>query len=129
MTKNRREFLKTVAAAAATAMVPTAGVIAQGTHGRAGRIDVHHHMIPRFQPGNNLRDWSPELSLATMERHGIATAILSEVQIPEYLNDGSEKARAMARQLNEYGAKTVKDYPGRFGLSADCKVPAKVIFS
>lgn len=118
MTKNRREFLKTVAAAAATAMVPTAGVIAQGTHGRAGRIDVHHHMIPRFQPGNNLRDWSPELSLATMERHGIATAILSEVQIPEYLNDGSEKARAMARQLNEYGAKTVKDYPGRFGFFA-----------
>ena len=49
MMKNRREFIKTVAAAAATAMVP-AGVMAQGTRGRAGRIDVHHHMIPRFQP-------------------------------------------------------------------------------
>ncbi len=48
MMKNRREFIKTVAAAAATAMVP-AGVMAQGTRGRAGRIDVHHHMIPRFQ--------------------------------------------------------------------------------
>lgn len=115
---NRREFLKTVAAVGATAMVPTAGLIAQENRGRAGRIDVHHHMIPRFQPSNNLRDWSPEMSLDTMGKFGIATAILSEVQIPEYLNDGSEKARTMARQLNEYGAKTVKDYPGKFGFFA-----------
>jgi 6-methylsalicylate decarboxylase len=117
MMNNRREFLKALAAVTANAMIPAAGVIAQGNR-RAGSIDVHHHMIPRFQPGTNLREWSPEMSLATMDRFGIATAILSEVQIPEFLNDGSEKARAMARQLNEYGAKTIKDYPGRFGFFA-----------
>jgi 6-methylsalicylate decarboxylase len=115
---NRREFLKTAAALGATAMVPAAGLTAQQPRGRAGRIDVHHHMIPRFQPGNNLREWSPEMSLETMAKFGIATSILSEVQIPEYLNDGSEKARAMARQLNEYGARVAKDHPGRFGFFA-----------
>ena len=115
---NRREFLKTAAAMGATAMIPGAGLIAQNARARAGRIDVHHHMIPRFQPGNNLRDWSPQMSLDTMGKFGISTSILSEVQIPEYLNDGSEQARTMARKINEYGAQLAKDNPGKFGFFA-----------
>ena len=92
---SRREFVKTLAAGA---------VLARQRGGTAtsasslGRIDVHHHMIPRFQPGNNLRDWSPQMSLDTMQKFNIATAILSEVQIPEPLNDGSEKARTLRRR-------------------------------
>ena len=115
---NRREFLKTAAAIGATAILPNAGLVAQNARWPAGRIDVHHHMIPRFQPGNNLRDWSPQMSLDTMGKFGISTAILSEVQIPEYLNDGSEQARTMARKINEYGAQLAKDYPGKFGFFA-----------
>jgi 6-methylsalicylate decarboxylase len=116
---NRRDFLRTAAAVGAAAMVPGAGLVAQAQRGqRAGRIDVHHHMIPRFQPGTNLREWSPQMSLDTMGKFGITTAILSEVQIPEYLNDGSEQARTMARRLNEYGAQQVKDHPGKFGFFA-----------
>src|SRR3954469_23223447 len=104
---NRREFVKTLAAGAILAQ--RGGTPAAGT--RKGRIDVHHHMIPRFQPGNNLRDWTPQMSLDTMGKFGISTSILSEVQIPEYLNDGSEQARTMARKINEYGAQLVKDHP------------------
>src|SRR5688572_14762335 len=116
--QNRRDFLKTAVAVSAAATVPTVGLAFQGARGPAGRIDVHHHMIPRFQPSQNLRDWSPQMSLDTMGRHNIATAILSQVQIPEYLNDGSQQARSMARQMNEFGAKTAQDHPGRFGFFA-----------
>jgi len=34
------------------------------------------------------------------------------------LSDKSERARNFARQNNEYNAKLVKDYPGRFGCLA-----------
>src|SRR5262245_39595341 len=72
---SRREFMKTMAAAA---------ILAQRGGGRGGaaspngRIDVHHHMIPKFQPGNP-REWTPQMSLDTMGKFGIATSILSEV--------------------------------------------------
>ena len=58
------------------------------------------------------------MSLDTMGKFGIATSILSEVQIPEYLNDGSEQARTMSRKINEYGAQLAKDHPGKFGFFA-----------
>ena len=110
---SRREFVKTMAAAAVLAQRGGAPAAAA----RMGRIDVHHHMIPKFQPGNP-REWTPQMSLDTMGKFGIATSVLSEVQIPEYLNDGSEQARTMARRINEFGAQTAKDFPGRFGFFA-----------
>ena len=64
---NRREFLTTAAAMGATAILPGAALIAQNARARGGRIDVHHHMIPRFQPGNNLRDWNPQMSLESCD--------------------------------------------------------------
>jgi len=92
------------------------------------RIDVHHHFIPQFHvdamtaPGRRATGpppkWSPTLSLEEMDKSGIATAILSIAQPGVWYGDNIEEARGLARQLNEYGAKLVRDYRGQFGLFA-----------
>jgi len=124
----RRGFLAGVAA------LGLGGVPAIGSPTRAAaqdaktRIDVHHHFIPQFHvdammaPGRRATGpppkWSPALSLEEMDKSGIATAILSIAQPGVWYGDNVEEARGLARQLNEYGAKLVRDYPGRFGLFA-----------
>src|SRR5499427_7419196 len=92
------------------------------------RVDVHHHFIPQFHvdammaPGRRAGapppKWSAASSLEEMDKSGIATAILSIVQPGIWYGNNVEEARGLARQLNEYGAKMVRDYPGRFGLFA-----------
>ncbi len=62
--------------------------------------------------------WSPALSLEEMDKSGIATAILSIAQPGVWYGDNVEEARTLSRQLNEYGARLVRDHPGRFGLFA-----------
>src|SRR5262245_40777308 len=92
------------------------------------RIDVHHHFIPPFhveammKPGRRTGaappQWSPERSLEEMDRSGIATSILSIAQPGVCYGDNVEESRRLARELNEYAAKMIKDHPGRFGLFA-----------
>src|SRR5258708_36801329 len=92
------------------------------------QIDVHHHFIPQFHvdammaPGRRATGpppkWSPALSLEEMDKSGIATAILSIAQPGVWYGDNVEEARTLSRQLNEYGARLVRDHPGRFGLFA-----------
>jgi hypothetical protein len=92
------------------------------------RIDVHHHFLPQFHvaammaPGRRAAgsppQWSPASSLEDMDKSGIATAVLSIVQPGIWFGDNVEEARGLARQLNEYGARLVRDHPGRFGLFA-----------
>ena len=92
------------------------------------RIDVHHHFLPQFHvdammaPGRRAAGspprWSPASSLEEMDKSGIATAVLSIVQPGVWFGDNVEEARALARQLNDYGARLVRDHPGRFGLFA-----------
>ncbi len=92
------------------------------------RIDVHHHFIPQFHvdamsaPGRRAGPpppkWTPELSLQEMDKSGIATSVLSIAQPGVWYGNNVEESRRLARQLNEFGAKVVKDHPGRFGLFA-----------
>jgi len=93
------------------------------------RIDVHHHFLPQFHvdammaaPGRRVAGspprWSPASSLEEMDKSGIATAVLSIVQPGVWFGDNVEEARSLARQLNDYGARLVRDHPGRFGLFA-----------
>jgi predicted TIM-barrel fold metal-dependent hydrolase len=94
------------------------------------RIDVHHHYLPPFhrpvlaanRAGGGLPDWSPAMSLEDMDKSGVATAVLSAVQPGVWFGD-NEAARKLAREVNEYGAKMVKDHPGRFGLFAAVPIP------
>ena len=96
------------------------------------RIDVHHHFIPQFHvdaltaPGRRVGapppKWTPALSLEEMDKSGIATSILSIAQPGVWYGNNVEESRRLARQLNEFATKTVKDHPGRFGLFA-CIAP------
>ncbi len=75
-------------------------------------------MLPSFQPNLQNPTWTPQTSLDAMEKYGCETAILSFVIPPEYIYDGSEKARALVRRANDFGARVVSDHPGRFGFFA-----------
>jgi predicted TIM-barrel fold metal-dependent hydrolase len=93
------------------------------------RIDVHHHYLSPVQraalfthEGRGLPDWTAEKSLEDMDKSGIATAVLSSVQ-PGVWFGANEPARKLAREVNEYGARLVKDHPGRFGLFAAIPLP------
>jgi predicted TIM-barrel fold metal-dependent hydrolase len=94
------------------------------------RIDVHHHHTPppylaaitaRDVPGP-VRDWTPDKSLADMDRGGVATAITS-ITTPalRFLDDAG--ARKLARECNEYTARLVADSRGRFGMFAVVPMP------
>jgi predicted TIM-barrel fold metal-dependent hydrolase len=83
------------------------------------RVDVHaHYMLPDAAPpgthaqnfiSSPMPQWTPELALSFMDRHGIAIQMLS---IPLPL------LPAEARLSNEYGAKLAKLHPRRFGFLA-----------
>jgi predicted TIM-barrel fold metal-dependent hydrolase len=97
---------------------------------KAHRIDVHHHHTPppyvaaltaKSIPGP-VRDWTPEKSIADMDRAGVATALTS-ITTPalRFLDEAS--ARKLARECNEYTAKLVTDSRGRFGMFAAMPMP------
>jgi predicted TIM-barrel fold metal-dependent hydrolase len=122
----RRGFL---AGAAALGLLPAIGRFtpAGAQTSAKTRIDVHHHFLPKFHvdammaPGRRAAPppkWSPASSLEDMDNSGIATAILSVAPPGVWYGNNVEEARGLAHQLNEYGARLVRDHPGRFGLFA-----------
>lgn len=84
---------------------------------KPNRFDVHAHYFPpgsvgRAAPAQNflaspMPTWTPEFALDFMDRHDIATQLLS---LPTPL------PKDEARRINEYGAMVVKQHPTRFGL-------------
>jgi predicted TIM-barrel fold metal-dependent hydrolase len=106
----------------------------------AGRriIDTHHHIYPPTFTRENLErivgdsmtfpasvftGWTPQFALEQMDKAGIATAIASMTSPGVWFDDGVEKARARARDCNEFGAKLKRDFPGRFGMFAAIPLP------
>jgi len=94
----------------------------------AGRIDVHHHLSPPAwvaalrssgQLDPLVTSWTPQRSLADMDRAGIATAVLS-ITTPGIFFAKLDVAtgRRVARESNEYAATLVAEHPGRFGFFA-----------
>ena len=114
---NRRQFLTTAGAFGASAL------IAQAPQ-RTPLIDVHHHVLPDFwKKATNIPNaWSLEGSLATMEKNGVSTSILSLTAPAVWLGQ-VEPARALARQGNDYMAKLAQDNPGKFGIFAAIPLP------
>jgi hypothetical protein len=124
---SRRKFLKALAVAGASAVLPASGLLGQSktgvSHVVPGRIDVHHHLFPPFYVkameaelranGFTLRSWTPSTSLDMMDKAGVAVAMLSPVQrlVMDSMSDRSDRARSLARQNNEYNAQLVRDYP------------------
>jgi 6-methylsalicylate decarboxylase len=97
---------------------------------RLHRIDFHHHFLPprhveritAQRESGRPPQWSPGMSLEEMDRHGVATAIVSLVQPGIWLGE-VEASRRLARECNEFGTAMAKDHPGRFGLFAAIPLP------
>ncbi len=131
MPHDRREFLTAgIAAFGAATVIPHAWSWAQGAP-RPFRIDTHTHFsTPKLfdlatSRGVNqatLKDWTPEKMLKQMEEGAVATSILS-VSDPGVHAGNDQAARALAREANEYAARVVRDYPGRFGFFAVLPLP------
>lgn len=131
---SRRSFLVGLAATGAIAAFSKRAAAMQGgptASTKAFRIDTHHHFtIPKLfalstakgvnQP--TLKDWTPEKSLQEMDQGGVATSIISISDPGVWFGDDAA-ARGLARECNEYGAKVVKDYAGRFGQFAVLPLP------
>lgn len=94
----------------------------------SGKIDVHFHVIPPFYRDavyaagtgpaiGRYPEWTPELAVEIMDRHGIAVAMASVAQ-PGVGFLAGDAAFAMARRCNDYGAELIARSRGRFGAFA-----------
>lgn len=100
------------------------------------RIDVHHHHVPGYYLKKErdrvigamdldpsvLLDWSPQRALEQLDRHEIATAIVS-ISTPGIWFGDVDASRDLARACNEAAAQMRRDYPGRFGSFAAIPLP------
>jgi 6-methylsalicylate decarboxylase len=121
---NRRKFLAGgIAALGLGAATSPFGAPAVQAQAAKARIDVHHHFLPEAHREALVKHkmgapkWSPQMSLEEMDKSRIATSMLSQVQPGTWYGDAAE-SRALSRTINDYGAKLVRDHPGRFGLFA-----------
>src|SRR3954452_1482776 len=109
----RRDVLKTLAGAGAAAALSGNALIGQSitkSTAKGGRIDVHHHHVPpalgqfgggRGGFGGDRFPWTPEKTLAQMEKFDIAVSILSMTQMGDLLYDNTEKGRKAVRTGND----------------------------
>ena len=97
------------------------------------RIDVHFHTVPpafrtAVETAATLKvpvrvpPWSPELSLALMDRQGIQT-VIGSVSVPGVHFGDDKEARALARRCNDYSAELIARRPDRFGAFAALPLP------
>jgi predicted TIM-barrel fold metal-dependent hydrolase len=133
---SRRELLMRGGAAVfAASPLIKAGAALSATDARAAaRIDVHHHIIPpefiaeererilKSAPGfaSQILNWTPARALESMDRNGVAAAIVS-VALPGAPADLQKMIR-LCRACNEYAAKLISEHPGRFGAFAQLPV-------
>jgi predicted TIM-barrel fold metal-dependent hydrolase len=135
----RREFLTALAAAGAAAFVPDRilRARAQATPTTPRRLDLHHHYgSPRWnkrhaemkrQGWETFQEYSPAKAVEAMDRAGVQTSFLSITTPGIWFTDDFAAERqetiALARDANEYGARMMGDYKGRFGLFAVLPLP------
>jgi predicted TIM-barrel fold metal-dependent hydrolase len=133
---NRRAFLARLAGLAAVPAL-SGGSQAQAPAAARDRLDVHQHFVsPAYfatltarnatapVPGlANWKEWTPARALESLDRNGIATAMISITAPGVWFGDVQE-SRKLAREMNEYGAAgMVGTHKGRFGLFAVLPLP------
>jgi predicted TIM-barrel fold metal-dependent hydrolase len=133
----RRQFVGTLAAAGAGSLLPSGALLGQPQVPAVRRIDIHQHFVsPSFLaflgaknaispvPGFAAwKDYSPARAVETLDRVGVATAMLSITAPGVWFGDAQEAGR-LAREMNEFAAaKMVSDHKGRFGLFAVLPLP------
>jgi 6-methylsalicylate decarboxylase len=133
---SRREFLTTLAALGVTTVLPGGTLAAQASPAGNNRlIDVHHHFSPPFygketggrawsygMGDRRMLQWTPQMSLAEMDKGGVGCAILS-LTTPAVWYGDLQADRSLARRCNEYAAQLASDHPGRFGFFAAVPLP------
>jgi len=135
MPVSRRAFLSSLTAAGAAALVPD---VLQGQQAplpppTPGRriIDVHYHysspmyrevLRPMGTGQTPIIEWNDVKAVEDMDRYGVAVSMLSISEPGVHFGDDA-KARALARDCNEYGVTLMQKYRGRFGLFAILPLP------
>src|SRR5258706_5759173 len=130
---SRRAFLSGMTAAGVAALVPGSLKAAQGAAVVPARriIDTHYHysspayrevLRPMGTGQTRLVEWDSVKALEDMDRYGVATSMLSISEPGVHFGDDA-KARALARDCNEYGVRLMAAHPGRFGLFAILPLP------
>jgi predicted TIM-barrel fold metal-dependent hydrolase len=148
----RRRFLGSVATLTAGVLLPARDSRAQRQAGRGSagqpvpipkprRIDVHHHyqspgwtaVLAAARLGRDAFDaWTPAKAVEDMDKAGVDLAMTSAATYLAHQADlvkkgvavrSGDNPRRYAREANEYGAKIVADYKGRFGLFAVLPFP------
>ena len=99
-----------------------------------GRIDLHHHFLPQkymkeeherstATHGNtDILSWTPEKSIAEMDKAGVAFAFASTSTPGVWYGDVA-LGRRLAREWTDAAAEAIAKYPTRFGLFAPLPLP------
>jgi predicted TIM-barrel fold metal-dependent hydrolase len=129
---SRRELLGGIGALGAGTLLfrrPSAGQNGSGVPANHKVINVHHHLTSpgyvKLLSDNKLRDFpnkSAAEGLESMDKAGIDTSICSIIGPGIWFGNVAE-TRKLARECNEYAAKLVSDYPGRFGIFTVLPLP------
>lgn len=137
---SRRDFMAGLAAGG-TALLTGGRLHAQAPRTNVRAIDCHHHFASpaylkalKAKEGHHVAGYttwyaldrwttySPAKDIEEMDRDGVATSLLSCTTPGAWFGDPDE-TRAMVREMNEFGARMVSDYKGRFGLLAMLPMP------
>ena len=140
-TPSRRDVLTGLAGLGATALISPGRLPAQGRAANPRAIDCHHHFVsPAWAKAlaakdghhvegyttwfalDRLKDYTVAHDIEEMDRDGVATSMLSCTTPGVWFGD-PEESRRLAREMNEFAAKAISDYKGRFGLFAILPLP------
>src|SRR5438094_7513654 len=120
---SRRQFVGGLGALGAGALLARSNLFAQGPGGTVRRIDTHHHFgSPEFiamtkakqtQGWQTWQPYSPAKAVEEMDMGETQMAFIS-ITTPGIWFGNIDETRKVARRENEYGARMVADYKGRF---------------
>ena len=140
---SRRNFLQGAAALGGSALLPSGQLSAQAPAGKARAIDCHHHFgSPGYakaiaakvdhpmagfsasgaSTAKHWQEYSPAKVVEYLDRNDVATAVLSVTTPGTWFGD-PEETRFLCRDMNDFAAKMMSDYKGRFGLFALLPLP------
>ena len=129
---SRRQVLTGLAALGASGLLPSHQAVAQSFGGATRRLDLHHHFanaalikIMNDKKTAGFQTWqpySPSKAIEDMDKGGVQASMIS-ITTPGIWFGAALETQKLARELNEFGAKMVADYPGRFGLFAVLPFP------